>query len=39
MPEIPGAGDGFAAAPRLPRRDGLADNTEDDVEGHSSAKD
>ena len=39
MPEIPGAGDGFAAAPRLPRRDGLAGDTEGDVEGHSSAKD
>ena len=35
MPEIPGAGDGFSAAPRLPRRDGLAGGTEDDVEGHS----
>lgn len=35
MPEFPGAGDGFAAAPRLPRRDGLAGDTEDDVEGHS----
>jgi hypothetical protein len=34
MPEIPGAGDGFSAAPRLPRRDGLAGGTEDDVEGH-----
>jgi len=39
MPEIPSAGDGFAAAPRLPRRDGLAGATEDDVEGHSAAKD
>ena len=35
MPEIPGAGDGFSAAPQLPRRDGLAGGTEDDVEGHS----
>jgi hypothetical protein len=35
MPEIPDAGDGFSAAPRLPRRDGLAGGTEDDVEGHS----
>ena len=34
MPEIPGAGDGFAAAPRLPRRDGLVDDSEGDVEGH-----
>jgi hypothetical protein len=34
MPEIPGAGDGFSAAPRLPRRDGLTGGTEDDVEGH-----
>jgi hypothetical protein len=34
MPEIPGAGDGFAGAPRLPRRDGLAGGAEDDVEGH-----
>jgi hypothetical protein len=34
MPEIPGAGDGFSAAPRLPRRDGLAGDAEDDVEGH-----
>ena len=39
MPEIPGAGDGFADAPRLPRRDGLAGGAEDDVEGHDSAKD
>ena len=35
MPEIPGAGDGFSGAPRLPRRDGLTGGTEDDVEGHS----
>jgi len=35
MPEIPGAGDGFVAAPRLPRRDGVADGAEDDVEGHA----
>ena len=35
MPEIPGAGDGFAAAPRLPRREGVASDAEDDVEGHS----
>ena len=35
MPEIPDAGDGFSAAPRLPRRDGLAGGAEDDVEGHS----
>ncbi len=34
MPEIPGAGDGFASAPRLPRRDGVAREAEDDVEGH-----
>jgi hypothetical protein len=34
MPEIPGAGDGFSSAPRLPRRDGLAGGGEDDVEGH-----
>lgn len=34
MPEIPGAGDGFAAAPRLPRRDGLAADEGEDVEGH-----
>jgi hypothetical protein len=35
MPEIRGAADGFAAAPRFPRRDGIAGGTEDDVEGHS----
>jgi hypothetical protein len=35
MPQIPGAGESFSAAPRLPRRDGLAGGTEDDVEGHS----
>ena len=35
MPEIPGAGDGFAAAPRLPGRDRVAADAEDDVEGHS----
>lgn len=35
MPEIPGAGDGFAAAPRLPRREGVASDAEDDVEGHA----
>lgn len=35
MPEIPTAGDGFMAGPRLPRRDGLASDTEDDVEGHA----
>jgi hypothetical protein len=35
MPEFPGAGDGFSGAPRLPRRDGLAGGTEDDVEGHA----
>ena len=39
MPEIPSAGDGFAAAPRFPRRDRVAGDTEDDVEGHGSAKD
>jgi len=37
MPEIPGAGDGFAAAPRLPGRDRLTDDTADDVEEHGSA--
>jgi hypothetical protein len=35
MPEIPGASDGFAAAPRLPGRDRVAADAEDDVEGHS----
>ena len=35
MPEVPGAGDGFAAAPRLPGRDHLVGDTDDDVEGHS----
>ena len=35
MPEIPGAGDGFAATPRLPGRDRVAAPAEDDVEGHS----
>lgn len=35
MPEIPGAGDGFAAAPRLPGRDRVAADADDDVEGHS----
>jgi hypothetical protein len=35
MPEIRGAADGFAAAPRFPRRDGIAGGTEEDVEGHS----
>jgi hypothetical protein len=35
MPEIPTAGDGFMAVPRLPRRDRLAGDTEDDVEGHA----
>ena len=39
MPVIPSAGDGFAAAPRFPRRDRVAGDTEDDVEGHGSAKD
>jgi len=34
MPEFPGAGDGFAATPRLPGRDRVAAE-EDDVEGHS----
>lgn len=34
MPEIPGAGDGFSASPRLPRGDGLGGDAEDDVEGH-----
>ena len=34
MPEIRGAGDGFAATPRFPRRDALAGGSEDDVEGH-----
>jgi hypothetical protein len=34
MPEIPGAGDGFAATPRLPGRDRVAAEEEDDVEGH-----
>ena len=34
MPEIPGAGDGFAGAPRVPRGDGLAGEVGDDVEGH-----
>ena len=37
MPEIPGAGDGFAGAPRLPGRDRVAGDAEDDVEGHSFA--
>ena len=37
MPEIPGAGDGFAAAPRLPHRDGVARDADDDVEGHMFA--
>lgn len=35
MPEIPGAGDDFSGVPRLPRRDGLAGETDDDVEGHA----
>ena len=35
MPEIPGAGDGLAAAPRLPGRDRVVADAEDDVEGHS----
>jgi hypothetical protein len=34
MPEVPGAGEGFAA-PRLPRGDRLARDAEDDVEGHA----
>jgi hypothetical protein len=37
MPEIPGAGDGFSAERRLPGRDRVAADTEDDVEGHSFA--
>ena len=31
MPEIRGAGDGFAATPRFPRRDALAGGSEDDA--------
>jgi hypothetical protein len=34
MPEVPGAGEGFAS-PRLPRGDRLARDAEDDVEGHA----
>jgi hypothetical protein len=37
MPEVPSAGGGFMAVPRLPRRDGLAGDTGDDVEGHAFA--
>lgn len=35
MPEVPNASDGFAAAPRLPGRDRVVSDAEDDVEGHS----
>jgi hypothetical protein len=35
MPEIPGAGDGFSAERRLPGRDRVAADADDDVEGHS----